>query len=159
MADETRKQTDAARAADEAHKADVKAREAQEKADAAATDAGKTKEQVAADKAHQAADDKRAAAEQARTEEEAGTEATTAAEAKALSALREPDRAVGDHHAQKFANTPENPQLAPGLDPDAEGKVKLVLTTSDTLAVGEPAVAYVHPEMVGDYLRAGWTRG
>lgn len=147
----------------DAQKADDKARAEEQKAieaRAAAEREPRTDEEKKADAAEAKADDKRAQAEQAKAEEGANDEgATTAAQAKGLSALADPDRAIGDHHAQKFSNTPENPQLANGLDADTEGKVKLVLTTSDTLAAGKPDVAYVHPEMVGDYLRAGWSRG
>jgi hypothetical protein len=147
----------------DAQKADEQARAEEQKAleaRAAAERDPRTDEEKKADAAAAKADDKRAEAERLKDEEGANDEgATTAAQAKGLSAIAEPDRAIGDHHAQKFSHTPENPQLAHGLNPDAEGKVKLVLETSDTLAAGEPNVCYVHPEMVGDYLRAGWSRG
>lgn len=67
---------------------------------------------------------------------------------------------TGDHLAQRFANAPENPQPAPRLDPNLpeDQKVRLEITDSDHTDPANPKVTYVHPEMVGDYLRAGWRR-
>lgn len=101
-------------------------------------------------------------AEQAkRAEEDAekreNQEATTALDAKSPAALADPDKDVGDHYAQKFANQPENPKPAPHLKEVAdEDKVRMELTDSDHPDPANPKVTYVHPDMVGDYLRAGW---
>ena len=82
---------------------------------------------------------------------------TTALDAKSAAALADPEKDVGDHYAQKFANQPENPKTAPHLkDVADEDKVRMELTDSDHPDPANPKVTYVHPDMVGDYLRAGW---
>lgn len=85
------------------------------------------------------------------------TAETTAVDAKALSSVQDPERSIGDHYVQTFANTPENPAPAPRLkDVGDEGKVRMELTDSDHPDPANPKVTYVHPDMVGDYRRAGW---
>lgn len=144
---------------DKAEDAAAKARETADKARQDADNAGNSSAENKALKAEENADDKNAELAEAKNKAGEVEDATKAGELKAYSAVTEPDRAIGDHHAQKFSNTPENPPLAKGLDPDAEGKVKLVMETSDTLAAGKgPAVCYVHEVMVQSYLNAGWTR-
>lgn len=95
-------------------------------------------------------DAEKVAAQTTQTAGEAGTDIVS----------RIADKNVGDHYAQRFANAPENPKLAPGLDPDLpEDKLeKLVLSDSDHPDPLNPKVTFVHPEMVGDYIRAGWRR-
>lgn len=85
------------------------------------------------------------------------TAETTAEEAKALSSVLDPDKGIGDHYVQTFANTPENPAPAPRLkDVAKEDLVRLELTDSDHPDPANPKVTYVHPDMVSDYRRAGW---
>ena len=65
------------------------------------------------------------------------------------------DMRAGDHYAQRFSNAPANPKPLPGLDPSDEARtVQLQMAISDP-----PGVRYtmVHPAMVGDYKRAGWS--
>jgi hypothetical protein len=82
---------------------------------------------------------------------------TTAKEGKLASAVTAPKQDMGEHTAQKFGNDPENPQPAPGLkDVDKDALVELHMTTSDNPDPANPKVTRVHPDMVGDYLRAGW---
>jgi hypothetical protein len=144
--------TDAQVAAEAAHAADVKALDARAKAEADA----RTPEQKKIDDAAQKADDERAKAEQARTEARDGAGPMTAEEAKVHVPASLLDLPAGAHHAQKFGNDPANPQLAPGLNPDEGATVRLTRITPDV--PGGPVVTMVHPEMVGDYLRAGWSR-
>jgi hypothetical protein len=90
-------------------------------------------------------------------EKAANQEPTTVLEAKSPAALADPSLDVGDHFAQRFANQPENPQPAPGLrEVEDKDLVRLEITDSDHPDPANPKVTYVHPEMVGDYLRAGW---
>lgn len=99
----------------------------------------------------------RADKEKADKENAENQEPTTALDAKSAAALADPDKDVGDHYAQKFANQPENPKLAPHLkEVDDADKVRMELTDSDHPDPANPKVTFVHPEMVGDYLRAGW---
>ncbi len=144
--------SDADKARADAQTAAAKAIDAQSKADAAT----KSKEQQDADKAAAEADKARRAA----AEKEASlvpTEPMTAVEAKVISPHVTDDMGAGDHLAQKFSNQPANPQIAKPehADPDL-CTVKLTMAKADGL--GAPAITMVHPDLVGDYLRAGWDR-
>ncbi len=96
-----------------------------------------------------------AKAEQAAKESEAATPAT---DVKGISAAVDLELNIGAHHAQTFANVPENPQLAHGLDPAKGADVRLELSDSEHPDPLHPKVTYVHEAMVNDYLRAGWRR-
>jgi hypothetical protein len=149
--------TDAEKAAEAARKEQEKALEAQRAAD----DANLSPEQRKARDAQSKADDAAAKAEEARAveREEATKEETKVEDAKNVVALANPELVVGDHHAQKFANTPENPPPANGLPELKEGEgTRLELTDSDHPDPDHPKVCYVPDVMVGDYLRAGWRR-
>ena len=66
------------------------------------------------------------------------------------------DVGAGDHLAQKFGNYPENPAPAKAEHADpALCTVPLHMTVPDS-PLGRRTTK-VHPEMVGDYLRAGWS--
>lgn len=146
--------TDADRAAEAARDADQKAIEAQQKA----ADADKTPEQRRADRAAANADDKRAAADQAQAEHAAGnavTEPSTVGDAK-VHAPVDAGMDAGAHRAQKFNNDPANPKSARAEHDDPDLKtVRLSRWSAD---IADTVYTWVHPEMVGDYLRAGWTR-
>lgn len=146
------KVADADKAKADAQAAQAKALDAQAKAD----DAKKSDEQKAADKARADADRARrdAALKEASL---TPSEPMTAVEAKIISPHLTEEMGAGDHLAQKFSNQPANPQIAKGehADPDL-ATVKLTMVKSDGL--GSPVITMVHPEMVGDYLRAGWSK-
>jgi hypothetical protein len=151
MADQA-KPTDAEKAQATAQDARAKAIDAQAKAD----DAGKSPEQRKADAARADAD--KAAAVAAETETAATPlEPMSAVEAKVMAPHVNEDMSAGDHFAQKFGNDPANPKPVTGdmAEPDRL-TVKLTRVTPD---LAEPAVTMVAPEMVGDYLRAGWSQG
>lgn len=118
---------------------------------------GKPPEVVEAERLEREADDARARQiEEANKGRIEAIRPTTVAEAKAAAApLVGADMRAGDHFAQKFGNDPENPKLAPGLDPVQGRTVRMSRKTPD-----HPDLVYedVHPEMVGDYERAGWNR-
>lgn len=136
----------------DAQMAQAKAIDAQTKAD----EAKKSDEQRAADKARADADTARAKAAKA----EAGlvpTDPMSATDAKIISPHVTDDMGAGDHLAQQFSNQPANPQIAKPEHADpALCTVKLTMIKSDGL--GTPVFTMVHPEMVGDYLRAGWSK-
>ncbi len=132
--------------------AQAKAIEAQAKAD----EAKKSPEQREAD---------RLRADASKAETEAAAEAAaanavpiamTVAEARVLAPVN-PGMGAGDHMAQQFRNTPENPKIfkAEHADPE-KATVPLVMDAPDHPSGVVTTV--VHPEMVGDYLRAGWSR-
>ncbi|NBB11816.1 hypothetical protein [Pseudomonas sp. SLFW] len=106
-----------------------------------------TPEQKKADAAAQKADDLAAKAQEEQGSDERTADETLAGEV----AVIDPEVPAGDHEAQVFGNNPLNPALAPGLDPE----VKTVRMVNDK-PNGSQAFADVHPEMVGDYARAGW---
>lgn len=146
------KPVDVDKAKADAQAAQVKAIDAQAKAD----DAKKSDEQRAADKARVDADKARAKAAEADASL-VPTEPMTAVEAKIVSPHVTDDMGAGDHLAQKFSNQPANPQIAKAEHADpALCTVKLTMTKADGL--GAPVITMVHPDMVGDYLRAGWSR-
>jgi hypothetical protein len=151
MADQTDTKTvDVDKAKADAQAARITAVDAQAKAD----DATKSKEQLAADKARVDA----AKAESKAAEADASTlltEPMTAIEAKVVSPHLTEEMGAADHFAQKFSNDPANPHIAKGehADPDL-CTVKMTMVKADSM--DQPIFTMVHPEMVGDYARAGW---
>ncbi len=147
------KPVDVDKAKTEAQAAQAKAIDAQTKAD----EAKKSDEQKTADKAKADADTARAKAAEAEMSL-TPKEPMTAVEAKVISPHDlNNDMSAGDHLAQQFSNQPENPQIAKAEhgDPDL-CTVKLSMIKADGL--GKPVFMMAHPEMVGDYLRAGWAK-
>lgn len=68
----------------------------------------------------------------------------------------DPEMPAGDYRATKRGNDPANPKYARGVPLHDEGQtVKLSRVTPDSPV---PVYTWVHPDMVGDYLRAGWGR-
>lgn len=146
-------QNDADRAAAEAHEAEVKAQEARAKAEAEADE--RTAAEKRADTAEQAADDARARAAEAAAGGPDGLK--TVGEAGIVAPHVDPDTPAGDVMAVKRGNDPANPQPLPGISADYDGPtVRLSRITPDK--PGEVVTTDVHPDMVGDYLRAGWSR-
>lgn len=146
-------QNDAARAAAEAHEAEKKAQEAREKAERDERTAAEKR----ADKAEQEADDARARAAEAQAGEPDGG-LKTVGEAGVVAPHVAADTPAGDVMAVKRGNDPANPQPLPGIPADYDGPtVRLTRTTPDK--PGEVVTTDVHPDMEGDYLRAGWSRG
>lgn len=148
MADST--MTDAEKAEQKAVQDRTAAEEARLKIEAKE----KTAEQKKADDAAAKADDSRAVAAAARVAE-TRTDPMTAGEARMIMAP-DPGMSAGDHMAQKFGNDPANPK--PAKDEHADPDLCTVRLTRITPDLPEPAVTMVHPEMVGDYLRSGWSR-
>lgn len=131
--------------------AEIKALEAEVKVD----EAKMTPEQRDAEKARAEADDARAAAEKARADAAKPQGVSTVTDAK-VAAPVDPDMPASHHMAQKFGNDPANPKPATAEHADEDKQtVRLTRITPDS---PEPVTADVHPEMVGDYLRAGWSR-
>lgn len=106
-----------------------------------------TPEQAKADDAAQKADDLTAKAQEEKGADERTADETLAGEVNVI----DPAIPAGDHDAQVFGNLPQNPAPAPGLAPAVE-TVRMVNDKPD----GSQAFADVHPEMTGDYARAGW---
>jgi hypothetical protein len=129
---------------------DQKAADAQQVADDLQAKADATTvspEQAKADDAAQKADDLLARAQEEKAIDERTADETLAGEVNVI----DPKLPAGDHDAQVFGNVPQNPAPAPGLDPAVE-TVRMVNDKPD----GSQAFADVHPEMTGDYTRAGW---
>ncbi len=119
-----------------------------------ANDSTKTKEQLSADKAKADADNANAKLAQVTAEETAPAGVSTAEEAKIMAPIPG-DMPADEHMAQKFGNDPANPQPLPGTT-DGDGKtVDLYRITPDS---PDRVTIRVHPDMVGNYLRAGWSR-
>lgn len=127
-------------------KADEAAKAAQE-----ARDKAETQDQTSAEKqaavAEQKADDLAAKAAEVSGEDERTAEPSKAGDVSVI----DPSLPAGDHGAQVIGNVPENPAPAPGLK-ETSHLVRMVNEKPD----GTKAFADVHPEMVGDYARAGW---
>lgn len=120
----------------------------------AANAPGQTKEQKAASEAALKADDARAKAAEAGREEVTGD--TEAHDANVLGTKVDPDMSVGEHMAQKFGNDPANPKYAAKVSTAEEAQtIRLYRVTPDSPT---PVYTFVAPEMVGDYMRAGWNR-
>lgn len=132
------------------------ARAAAEEARAKVDQANKPRELLEAEEADRRADDEAAKAADVRRQlwGAVAEEDTTVVEAKVLAApLVGAMKPAGDHMAQKFGNDPENPKLAPGVDPN-DKSVRLQRITPDSPT---PVYTSVAEKMVGDYLRAGWS--
>lgn len=151
-ADEKAK-TESSAAHAEAHKLGVTAAEARAKADAETDPAKKAEANKAAAESAQKADDARAKASDMDRVNREGIEPTTAVDAHTLGVV-DPAIPAGHHRAQKFGNDPANPPHDHTLDPRAD-TVRMSRKTPD-----HPDLVYteVHPDMVGDYARAGWNR-
>ena len=121
---------------------------------AAASVAGpQSKEQDAARESALKLDDLRAKAAEEKAIESSTQTPHTASEARVLAVVA-PETLAGDHMAQNFGNDPENPKDAAGLKGDA--KVRMSRVTPDV--PNGPVIIEVHPDMVGDYARAGWNK-
>jgi hypothetical protein len=116
----------------------------------------KSPEQLAAEEADKKADDARAKAA-ALHPDVTSVGNTTVADANVLLPHgHDPNMSAGDHYAQKRGNDPSNPKYADGIPTHDEAQtVRLSRTSRDNPT---PVYAMVHPDMVGDYLRAGWGR-
>lgn len=115
---------------------------------AKAENAALTAEERAALKAEADADDasaKEAELASSQDDEDAVTDAS-------LNVI-DPEIPAGDVDAQVKGNVPQNPKPALGLT-ETEQTVRMVIKRSD----GPDSVADVHPDMVGDYARAGWMK-
>lgn len=148
MADQTK--TDSEKAKEAAHAAEVKAQEARDKANVDTRTDAETK----ADAAEQKADDARAKAAEAGAAEAGAGELATVESAGIVAPHVDPDTPAGDVLAVKRGNDPANPEPLPGLQGDPS--VRLTRATPDK--PGAPVKIMVHEAMVGDYLRAGWSR-
>jgi len=132
--------------------AEAKAFEAQVKA----AEASKSPEQRSADQARAAADEARRKAAADDAAANALPDRMTVVEAKIMAPVPD-DMGAGDHMAQKFRNDPDNPHIYKGdhADPEkATERLRLIAPDHPSGFV----TTVVHPEMVGDYLRAGWDR-
>ena len=142
----------------EAEKAAAQARALDQKVmdeRAKAIEASKTDAERNADKMAKEADDARAKAAQLSLEESRrGVREDTVATAGIVAPHADPELSAADFMAIKKGNDPANPQPAPGLvgDPD----VRLTRRSPDF--PGQPVEIMVHEKMVGDYLRAGWSK-
>lgn len=142
--------TAAEKARDEALLAQQKAAEAKAKAN----EPQKTPEQRKADELAQKADDARAKAADLSNED--GRDGDTSAEEAHLDLPLglDPQTPAGAYETVKRSNDPSNPAYAPGVSTDPKDQtVKMSRVTRDS---PEPVYTWVHPDMVGDYARAGW---
>lgn len=139
-------------AENEAILAQQKATEAQQKADAPKL----TPDQQKAADAQQKADDAKARAAAAGSFGGADGD-TSIAEAHVVAGSgADPEMPAGAYEAVKRGNDPSNPKYAPGVSTAPEDQtVKMERVTRDS---PEPVYTWVHPDMVGDYVRAGWGR-
>jgi hypothetical protein len=144
--------TEAEQAQDEATRLAAEAAEAQAKAN----EPKKNEEQIEADKLTAEADDAKAKADELTPEGGADGD-TSVAEAKIVMPVgTDPEMPAGDYRAVKRGNDPANPEYLPGVSQDEKDQtVKLSRVTRDS---AEPIYTWVHPDMVGNYLRAGWGR-
>jgi len=144
---------DAGKARADLGKLDQEATEARRKADAETDPARKAEAEKAAREAWQKADDARAKSAEADRNQRGAVEETSVADARTVAPVSG-DTPAGAHHAQKFGNDPANPKHDARL-PASGDTVRLSRKTPD-----HPELVYtdVHPDMVGDYLRAGWNR-
>lgn len=117
-------------------------------------------EERKADELSKKADDARAKADAEKSIDEGVTDEvgdTAAVDAGNLLPGNLPaDLPAGDVRAVKRGNDPANPAPIPGVSQDPKDQtVKLTRITPDS---PDPVVTYVHPDMVGNYVRAGWGR-
>lgn len=144
-------QTDSQKAIAEARALDQKIMDERAKA----RDANKTDAERNADKMAQKADDARAkAAQDAKDSSGEGSFVDTVETAGIVAPHVDPKTSAADFMAVKKGNDPANPQPAPGLT--GEPDVRLTRLTPDF--PGQPVEIMVHEKMVGDYLRAGWSK-
>ncbi len=124
-------------------------------AEKAALKAKKSPEQDKVDAARQEADDARAKAAADEAAATARPAAMSVEEARML-VPAPADMGAGDHMAQQFGNYPANPApyKAEHADPE-KCTVQLTMVVPDHPLGARTTI--VHPEMVGDYLRAGWS--
>jgi len=149
MSDE---RTEAEKANDEALRLRQQAVQAHEKAD----EPEKTPEQRKAEELDAKADDARARAHALRPEGGADGDTTVADAHVLVPAGLDPETPAGAYDAVKRGNDPSNPKYAPGVSmADEHQTVKLERVSRDSK---EPVYTWVHPDMVGDYIRAGWGR-
>jgi hypothetical protein len=150
LADQKAKQEEATKLRVEASKLQAEATEARAKASV-----GKqSDEEKAAIEAEKKADDAQAKAAEAERAAHGATAPMTVADAKVLAPL-DPAMPAGDHLAQKFGNDPANPKSARSEHDDPALKtVRLVRQSPD-----RPSLIHTscHPDLQGDYLRAGWS--
>lgn len=130
-------------AEEQAAEAQIAADEAQAKA--AAAELTPAEKKAAA--AQQKADDLAAKAKEEGGSDELSADASLAGDVSVI----DPKLPAGDVKAQVKGNVPQNPKPAPGLKP-TDDLVRMVNDKPD----GTQAFADVHPEMTGDYARAGW---
>lgn len=126
-------------------------------ADKAAAEAKMTPEERKAAEAHAKADEVLAKANEDEAQAAAVPDAMSVAEARMLVPADKPEEmAAGDHMAQRFGNYPANPAPASAEHSDPEKQtVSLYMIVPDHEAGRR--TTKVHPDMVGDYLRAGWS--
>lgn len=138
--------------ADDAEREAAEARIRLDDAHKRAADSKLTDEQRDLRGVQQEADD--AAAKAAEARRAAGREnPRTVADAR-VAAPVDPNLPAGHHRAQKFGNDPANPKGYKGEHDDPEKQtVRMTLRSPDT---AEPRETFVHPDMVGNYARAGW---
>ena len=72
-------------------------------------------------------------------------------------AATDPGMDLGDHRAQRFGNIPANPPPAKGEHTDPAKMTTRMRLRSPNSPV--PQETWVHPDLVGDYARAGWEVG
>ena len=137
--------------------ADTKKTDAQKKYDAAYIEATKLSQDAI--EAHAKADQKAKTPEQIAAEEAD----KKAAEAHAKAAALHPDRnAPADTPAGNTnpsgvkLNVPSNPAYAPGIPTNDEAQTVSLYHMSEDGT--ERVHTRVHPDMVGDFMRAGWRR-
>lgn len=129
---------------------------AAEKARVEADESKLSPEQKKVRDAEREADDARAKANQAARDAEGQDAESTVADANVLGYGKHPDLAAGHHLAQKFGNDPANPRPATNMPEVTDnGMVRLYRGTPDSKDL---VYTSCHPDMVGDYMRAGWNR-
>jgi hypothetical protein len=150
LADQKAKKEEAAKLQTEAAKLRADAAEARAKADASK----QSPEEQAAVEAERKATEAQAKADEAERHAEVAVAPMTAGDAKVLAPV-DPAMPAGHHLAQKFGNDPANPKGSKPEHDDPELKtVRLVRQSPDPRALIRTSC---HPEMEGDYLRAGWS--
>ena len=139
-------------AADKAEEDAVQARIKLDETRRKGADSHLTDEQRTLRTAEQEADDAHAKAVAARRV--AGRENPRTVGDARVGAPVDPNLPAGHHRAQKFGNDPANPKSYKGEQDDPEKQTtRMTLRSPDT---AEPRETFVHPDMVGNYARAGW---
>ena len=148
---------DKRKAAEDAEKDAVAKRVALENLRAKNVESKMSDEEIALAKAEREADVAASKAAQLRAEAEGPGPAVASEVAGHPIAASAPDMRLGDHRAQRFGNIPANPKPANGEQADPEKMTQRMLLRSPNSTV--PQETWVHPDMVGDYARAGWEVG